>query len=158
MASRGTPAQSEAARLQAAARLPDHFLPANGNEQVFTPEDPQDIDNLRKATLFTRLDVRAAPIQVIAALDPVHEIRTAWTAVVRNVIFVFDREEDKDDHIEHVRLVLEKVVRANSMTCDIDGCVFNVGTAAKAGLTVKETREAHSLKLVDKGMEWAKTQ
>lgn len=125
------------------------YLPTNVS--VSCPADQSTYDNIKNATLFTRLHLNHALPVVAAMLDKTPAVEQNWCMAHQNIILVFDC--DKEAHVSHVRIVLQAIID-NNMTADIDGCVFYAPDAAKAGfvLDVVGTGEKRAIMVVDQGM------
>ncbi|KAL8792751.1 MAG: hypothetical protein Q9195_004638 [Heterodermia aff. obscurata] len=97
----------------------------------FTPHHPLALPNLKNATLFTRINVRAAaPEAVKTALEHCRHTRSTFCLGHFNDILVFDTLETL--HAAHVLVVLE-MLRDNKWRSDIERCAFLQPTWAKAG-------------------------
>ena len=106
---------------------------------VFYPQDPQAVTNLTNATLFTRINVMAAPEAVKAALERCPHTHNTFLFGHFSDILIFDTE--KIVHTAHVRIVLE-MLHDNNMHSDIMYCAFSEPTWAKAGFFIQPVNEA----------------
>lgn len=79
---------------------------------VFYPSGPQAATNLKNATLFTRLNILAAPAAVSAMLDRNQQIRNTFCLGHYNDVLIFGTETEA--HQENVRTVLQMLRDENT--------------------------------------------
>lgn len=92
------------------------------------------------------------------AVNRAPNLNETFSLVVQNVILIFDKKENHERHVEHVKIVLTEVcgsapgrVRAHS-----HNCIFDVETPAKAGFVVEALPGGgDAFMVVDQGKEWA---
>jgi hypothetical protein len=120
------------------------------NVSVFFPVDRSAYDNLRKATLFTRLHIRHSGQQVASALNLTPSVKQNFCLAHQNIILVFDTKHET--HTEHVKAVLQMLLD-NNMFADIKGCAFNVADAQKAGFQLDSIGNYGAIMVVDLGLQ-----
>src|ERR1700712_2921909 len=86
---------------------------------VFYPDPASAADNLKNATLFTRIHIRATPQAARDALNSAPQLRNTFVLGYLSDVLIFDN--DKEQHTTHVRAVLE-MLRGKDMKADIELC------------------------------------
>jgi hypothetical protein len=102
---------------------------------VFYPSNSQAATNLKNATLFTRLNILAAPTTVSTMLERTQQIQNTFCIGHYNSILVFDTE--REAHTEHVRTVLQ-MLQDGDTKADIRGCAFSKSNWVDAGFHIEE--------------------
>ncbi|KAF6786181.1 hypothetical protein CSOJ01_15454 [Colletotrichum sojae] len=115
------------------------------NVLIFSPKDPSAAKALTNGSVFTRLTVSASiePAQLFKALKG--SISESWCLVHRNVVLIFDN--DQDAHHEHFRVVCLAVKDAD-IGLDVAGCIFDATEVLKAGFQL-DTMSSGSVLVVD---------
>ena len=106
---------------------------------VFYPKHLQAATNLKNATLFTRINIKAGPDAVKTALEKCPHTRNTFLVGHFNDILIFDTVETI--HIADVRVVLQ-MLQDNSLYSDIERCAFSQPTWAKAGFFIEPVNKA----------------
>jgi len=101
---------------------------------VFYPDQPQAATNLKTATLFTRINIRATPSEVKAALDSSPEIRNTFCLAHYSDVLVFNAT--KEEHMTHVRAVLQ-MLQNRGMKANLKRCAFTKPSWAEAGFHIE---------------------
>ncbi|TEY87349.1 hypothetical protein BOTCAL_0003g00290 [Botryotinia calthae] len=105
----------------------------NSGASVFYPSLPSAAENLKNATLFTRLHIRATPQVAQQAIDSTPTLRNTFLLVHLNDVLIFDTE--KEAHIVHVSAVL-KMLEEKGMKADINLCAFDKPDWTSAGFYI----------------------
>lgn len=101
---------------------------------VFYPDRPQAATNLKNATIFTRINIRAAPSEVKAALDNSPEIRNTFCLAHYSDVLVFN--DAQEEHMTHVRAVL-RMLQNRGMKANLKRCAFTKPNWAEAGFHIE---------------------
>ncbi|KAI4157935.1 MAG: hypothetical protein L6R39_000567 [Caloplaca ligustica] len=109
----------------------------NSGVSVFFPTPVQAATNLQNATLFTRLNARATPQAVKAALESTPTLRNTFCLGHLNNVLIFG--SNGEDHCTHVRAVLQ-MMRDKGMTADIHKCAFTKPKWDDAGFHIERVR------------------
>lgn len=100
---------------------------------VFYPDSASAADNLKNATLFTRIHIRATPQDAQDALNSAPQLRNTFLLGHLSDVLIFDN--DKEQHITHVSAVLE-MLRGKDMKADIELCAFDKPSWTEAGFHI----------------------
>ena len=101
---------------------------------VFFPEDPQAAENLKAATIFTRINIRATPQEVNEMFAHSPSISFTFCLGHLNDVLLFDVVEA--DHIPHVRTLLQSL-QEKGMKANLQRCAFNQSSWANAGFHIQ---------------------
>ncbi|KAG7007811.1 hypothetical protein G7Y79_00008g024490 [Physcia stellaris] len=105
---------------------------------VFYPNPVQAAINLRTATLFTRINVRADPQRVNAAFAATPNVRNSFSLGHLSDILVFDSAQPQ--HTAHVKDVLQ-MLRDNKLRIDVNRCAFDKPSWTEAGFHIEPVGE-----------------
>lgn len=105
---------------------------------VFYPTPVQAAINLRNATLFTRINVRADPQRVNAAFAATPNVQNTFSLGHLSDILVFDSA--KPQHTAHVKAVLQ-MLRDNKLYMDTKRCAFDKPSWTEAGFHIEPVGE-----------------
>lgn len=105
----------------------------NSGASVFYPSPPSAAENLKNASLFTRLHIRATPQVAQQAINSTPTLRNTFLLGHLNDVLIFDTE--KGAHITHVKAVL-KMLEEKGMTADINLCAFDKPDWTSAGFHI----------------------
>ena len=100
---------------------------------VFYPADPKAAENLKSATIFTRINIRATPQKVNEILNS-PSISNTFCLGHLNDVLLFDVLEA--EHTPHIRALL-LLLTEKSMKADIPHCAFNQSSWANAGFHIE---------------------
>ena len=106
---------------------------------VFYPSEAQAAYNLKNATQFSRINIRASFEDVKNALSATPSINNTFCFAHRNDLIVFDN--DTEHHRHHLDTIFGKMLEPNGMTVDADHCAFGESTWTEAGFYIKPLGE-----------------
>jgi len=101
---------------------------------VFYPDQPQAAANLKNASIFTRINVTAAPSAVKAALDSSPDIRNTFCLAHYSDVLIFN--DANEEHRTHVRAVLQ-MLQDRGMKANLKRCAFTKPSWAEAGFQIE---------------------
>ena len=100
---------------------------------VFYPADPKAAENLKTATIFTRINIQATPQKVNEMFANSPNLSNTFCLGHLSDVLLFDVVEA--DHIPHVRTLLQSLIE-KGMKADITRCAFNKPSWANAGFHI----------------------
>ncbi|KAL8941824.1 MAG: hypothetical protein Q9216_002024 [Gyalolechia sp. 2 TL-2023] len=105
----------------------------NTGVSVFYPTPAQAATNLKNATIFTRINILAAPQNISAALESSSTLQNTFCLGHLNNILVFG--DKKEEHYDHVRAVMQ-VLKDKDLRADIRHCAFTKSNWTEAGFQI----------------------